>query len=87
LLKGIEAVAIHGSKSKSDGLNVIATCRLTSHCVLIGPEEREFAITSFKDGRKDVLIASGVGSKGLDFAEIKVSLVSPIVNVSLGCTF
>jgi len=38
-----------------------------------GPEEREFAITSFKDGRKDVLIASGVGSKGLDFEEIKVS--------------
>lgn len=43
--------------------------------MLTGPEEREFAITSFKDGRKDVLIASGVGSKGLDFAEIKVRLV------------
>ncbi|TIA84315.1 hypothetical protein E3P92_00005 [Wallemia ichthyophaga] len=50
LLKGVEAVAIHGSKSQ---------------------EEREYAIKSFKSGRKDVMVASGVASKGLDFSEIQ----------------
>ena len=50
LLKGVEAVAIHGSKTQ---------------------EEREYAIRSFKTGKKDVMVASGVASKGLDFAEIQ----------------
>lgn len=50
LLKGVEAVAIHGSKTQ---------------------EEREYAIRSFKAGKKDVMVASGVASKGLDFAEIQ----------------
>ncbi|KAG2232389.1 P-loop containing nucleoside triphosphate hydrolase protein [Thamnidium elegans] len=34
-------------------------------------EEREYAIQSFKDYRKDVLVATDVASKGLDFPEIK----------------
>lgn len=50
LLKGVEAVAIHGSKTQ---------------------EERQYAIKSFKGGKKDVMVASGVASKGLDFAEIQ----------------
>ncbi|GAA5935415.1 DEAD/DEAH box helicase [Sporobolomyces koalae] len=50
LLKGVEAVAIHGSKTQ---------------------EEREYAIKSFKTGKKDVMVASGVASKGLDFSEIQ----------------
>ena len=50
LRKGVEAVAIHGSKTQ---------------------EEREYAITSFKQGRKDVMVASGIASKGLDFREIQ----------------
>ncbi|KAG0150642.1 hypothetical protein CROQUDRAFT_38095 [Cronartium quercuum f. sp. fusiforme G11] len=50
LLKGVEAVAIHGSKTQ---------------------EEREYAIKSFKSGKKDVMVASGVASKGLDFTEIQ----------------
>ncbi|KAI8379639.1 P-loop containing nucleoside triphosphate hydrolase protein [Radiomyces spectabilis] len=50
LLKGVEAVAIHGGKSQ---------------------EEREFAIRSFKEYKKDVLVATDVASKGLDFAEIQ----------------
>ncbi|CAD6896906.1 unnamed protein product [Tilletia controversa] len=50
LLKGVEAVAIHGSKSQ---------------------DEREYAIRSFKSGQKDVMVASGVASKGLDFNEIQ----------------
>ncbi|SAM83701.1 probable DEAD-box ATP-dependent RNA helicase 35 [Ustilago bromivora] len=50
LLKGVEAVAIHGSKSQ---------------------DEREYAIRAFKSGQKDVMVASGVASKGLDFNEIQ----------------
>ncbi|RXK42320.1 ATP-dependent RNA helicase DDX41 [Tremella mesenterica] len=54
LLKGVEAVAIHGSKTQ---------------------EEREYAIRSFKGGAKDVMVASGVASKGLDFNEIQHVIV------------
>ncbi|RUS16174.1 P-loop containing nucleoside triphosphate hydrolase protein [Endogone sp. FLAS-F59071] len=50
LLKGVEAVAIHGNKTQ---------------------EEREFAIRSFKEYKKDVLVATDVASKGLDFADIQ----------------
>ncbi|KAG0214320.1 hypothetical protein BGX28_002428 [Mortierella sp. GBA30] len=49
LLKGVETVAIHGSKTQ---------------------EEREYAINAFKSYQKDVLVATDVASKGLDFAEI-----------------
>ncbi|KAL3628211.1 DEAD-box ATP-dependent RNA helicase 35 [Castilleja foliolosa] len=50
LLKGVEAVAIHGGKDQ---------------------EEREYAISSFKAGNKDVLVATDVASKGLDFPDIQ----------------
>mmetsp|Transcript_20389 Transcript_20389/g.52984 ORF Transcript_20389/g.52984 Transcript_20389/m.52984 type:complete len:610 (-) Transcript_20389:101-1930(-) len=50
LLKGVEAVAIHGGKDQ---------------------EERDFAIKAFKDGRKDVLVATDVAGKGLDFPNIQ----------------
>lgn len=50
LRKGVETVAIHGSKSQ---------------------EEREYAVDSFKKGTKDVMVASGVASKGLDFHGIR----------------
>lgn len=50
LLKGVEAVAIHGGKDQ---------------------EERSRAVTEFKSGKKDVLVATDVASKGLDFPEIK----------------
>lgn len=50
LLRGISAVAIHGSKTQ---------------------DEREYAIRSFKTGQKDVMVASGVASKGLDFNDIQ----------------
>ncbi|KAJ4821595.1 DEAD-box ATP-dependent RNA helicase [Rhynchospora pubera] len=50
LLKGVEAVAIHGGKDQ---------------------EEREYAIASFKSGKKDVLVATDVASKGLDFPDIQ----------------
>ncbi|KQJ93347.1 DEAD-box ATP-dependent RNA helicase 35A [Brachypodium distachyon] len=50
LLKGVEAVAIHGGKDQ---------------------EERQNAIEFFKNGRKDVLVATDVASKGLDFPDIQ----------------
>ncbi|GMH37002.1 hypothetical protein BSKO_04875 [Bryopsis sp. KO-2023] len=50
LIKGVEAVAIHGGKDQ---------------------EEREFAIDSFKASTKDVLVATDVASKGLDFPNIQ----------------
>ncbi|KAJ3195452.1 hypothetical protein HK101_000163 [Irineochytrium annulatum] len=50
LLKGIDAAAIHGSKSQ---------------------EEREFAIRAFKEGKADVLVATDVAGKGLDFSAIQ----------------
>lgn len=50
LLKGVEAVAVHGGKDQ---------------------EERDFSIQAFKGGRKDVLVATDVASKGLDFPDIQ----------------
>ena len=50
LLKGVEAVAIHGGKDQ---------------------EERDGAIRAFKAGAKDVLVATDVASKGLDFPNIQ----------------
>lgn len=67
LLKGVEAVAIHGSKSTSF-LLLILRPHLT---FLPGQEERQYAIKSFKSGAKDVMVASGVASKGLDFNDIQ----------------
>ncbi|XP_032824458.1 putative ATP-dependent RNA helicase DDX41 [Petromyzon marinus] len=50
LLKGVEAVAIHGGKDQ---------------------EERTKAMESFREGKKDVLVATDVASKGLDFPNIQ----------------
>eukprot|EP00795_Rhopilema_esculentum_P012495 gene12495-3178_t len=50
LLKGVEAVAIHGNMDQ---------------------EERERAVKAFRERRKDVLVATDVASKGLDFQGIK----------------
>ena len=50
LLKGVDAVAIHGGKSQ---------------------EEREYAVRVFREGKKDVLVATDIVSKGLDFPDIQ----------------
>jgi len=50
LLKGVDAVAIHGGKDQ---------------------EERSQAVEAFREGEKDVLVATDVASKGLDFQEIQ----------------
>jgi len=50
LLKGVEAVAIHGGKDQ---------------------EERSKGVAAFRKGKKDVLVATDVASKGLDFPNIQ----------------
>ena len=50
LLKGLEAVAIHGGKDQ---------------------EERSRAVEQFRNSEKDVLVASDVASKGLDFPHVQ----------------
>ena len=50
LLKGVDAVAIHGGKDQ---------------------EERLKSIESFRNKKKDVLVATDVASKGLDFQNIQ----------------
>lgn len=50
LLKGVEAVAIHGGKDQ---------------------EERSRAVEQFRNQEKDVLVASDVASKGLDFQNVQ----------------
>ena len=39
--------------------------------VILGQDEREFATRAFKEYKKDVLVASDVASKGLDFPDIQ----------------
>jgi ATP-dependent RNA helicase DDX41 len=50
LLKGVEAVSIHGGKDQ---------------------EERNEAIEMYKQGKKDVLVATDIAAKGLDFSDIQ----------------
>ncbi len=50
LLKGVEAVAIHGGKDQ---------------------EERTRSVEQFRQKEKDVLVATDVASKGLDFPDIQ----------------
>lgn len=50
LLKGVEAVSIHGSKDQ---------------------EERNEAIKLYKECKKDVLVATDIAAKGLDFPDIQ----------------
>ncbi|XP_073819977.1 ATP-dependent RNA helicase abstrakt [Musca autumnalis] len=50
LLKGVEAVAIHGGKDQ---------------------EERSRAVDAYREAQKDVLVATDVASKGLDFPNVQ----------------
>ncbi|KAK4336807.1 hypothetical protein RND71_044029 [Anisodus tanguticus] len=50
LIKGVDAVSIHGGKDQ---------------------EERTKAVEKFRSGKMDVLVATDIASKGLDFKDIK----------------
>lgn len=68
-------MAIHGSKSMhwlNDRMTPIVSDLFIRYPT--AQEERDYAIKSFKSGKKDVMVASGVGSKGLDFNEVQVRL-------------
>jgi len=103
LLKGVEAVAIHGGKGEAAGpgegrwatpvqlllittggqpasdctllfLMLLLSCRrrfINVFFLVSDQEERTKAIEAFKEGKKDVLVATDVASKGLDFPAIQ----------------
>ena len=54
---------------------IVLNLNITGLTCLLAQEEREYAIRSFKTGAKDVMVASGVASKGLDFNEIQHVIV------------
>ncbi len=68
LLKGIEAVAIHGSKGT---LNKVLPVSSEFNSLILDQEERSRAVDAFRQGIKDVLVATDVASKGLDFVNIQ----------------
>ena len=39
--------------------------------VSLDQEDRQWAIREYKEGRKDVLVATDIASKGLDFTNIR----------------
>ena len=57
LVKGVEVVSIHSSKGGERAFII----------TFLDQEEREHAMKSFRDGKKDVLVATDIISKGLDF--------------------
>ncbi len=74
LLRNVEAVAIHGGKLQGQWAEFKAHCAvvllfvvLTGQCT----EERREAVQLFKAGKKDVLVATDVGAKGLDFPGVQ----------------
>lgn len=73
LLKGVEAVAIHGGKGLTY-LTYIILCLFTYFHIIftcLDQEERSKSVEAFRKGQKDVLVATDVASKGLDFEEIQ----------------
>ena len=73
LLKGVEAVAIHGGKGKHYSLlnHSVQVPNFFFFFCMKDQEERAYAVEQFKSGKKDVLIATDVASKGLDFPNIQ----------------
>ena len=41
------------------------------YCSISDQEDRQWSIREFREGRKDVLVATDVASKGLDFPNIQ----------------
>ncbi len=68
LLKGIEAVAIHGGKGIIIGIRDFVFDEMM---IYLDQEERFYAVEKFVKGEKDVLCATDVASKGLDFPDIQ----------------
>lgn len=80
LLKGVEAVAIHGGKGIFRfGLYLFnlgyfqfrKIINSSCFCLFSDQEERSRSVEAFRANKKDVLVATDVASKGLDFANIQ----------------
>lgn len=71
LLKGVEAVAIHGGKGEGWSVIVLITICLKIYFCILDQEERSRSVEAFRAKKKDVLVATDVASKGLDFAEVQ----------------
>lgn len=69
LLKGVEAVAIHGGKGMTYFKYDLIINLIKYVC--LDQEERSKSVDAFRKGQKDVLVATDVASKGLDFEEIQ----------------
>ena len=70
LLKGVETVAIHGGKGRRIETGGVFFS-LDNHSDCLDQEERFYALEKFVKGEKDVLCATDVASKGLDFPDIQ----------------
>ena len=88
LLKGVEAVGIHGDKCK-----FFKFVRKPSppFWTLIAQTERHKSIDEFKAHKKDVLVATDIASKGLDFPDIQhiinYDMPPDIENYGMGVLF
>ncbi|THH05977.1 hypothetical protein EW145_g4402 [Phellinidium pouzarii] len=59
------------SKNEVDDIQEYLLLKGVEAVAIHAQEERQYAIKSFKSGAKDVMVASGVASKGLDFNDIQ----------------
>lgn len=77
LLKGVEAVAIHGGKGTYYKYGNYKFTYVFCFAIILksflssDQEERSRSVEAFRQGRKDVLVATDVASKGLDFRDIQ----------------
>ncbi|KAI5639335.1 ATP-dependent RNA helicase abstrakt [Phthorimaea operculella] len=77
LLKGVEAVAIHGGKDQEERSRAVEAFRKGEKDVLVATdvaskgEGRSRDEKALRKGEKDVLVATDVASKGLDFPNIQ----------------
>lgn len=67
LLKGVEAVAIHGGKGVCENDIYVKILKMA----VLDQEERSRSVEAFRKQEKDVLVATDVASKGLDFPGVQ----------------
>lgn len=63
LLKGVEVISLHGGKGR--------LLELSNYIYFLDQKDRHEGVDAFRKGEKDVLVATDVASKGLDFEKIQ----------------
>lgn len=66
LLKGVDAASLHGGK----GNYFLNNCFSINFFGCLDQKERHTGVDAFRRGEKDVLVATDIASKGLDFENI-----------------